>query len=921
MKIEQKKISKANGWETLKERFDETGRLIRIDGVASDISERKRTEKELEKSFSILEATIESTADGILVVDLNGKIVRFNKKFVELWRIPQEILDTQDDEKAITFVLDQLTNPEEFVSKIKELYVQHKDVSFDILKFKDGRTFERYSQPQLINGNSVGRVWSFRDITERKNAEEALRESEKRLRQIIDLVPYFIFAKDAKGKFILANEAVARAYGCTVEDLIGKSDADFNSKKEEVEHFMQEDLEVINSGNAKYNIEETITDAAGNIRTLSTTKIPYTSPGIDIPGVLGVSVDISERKKVEEALSNNELRFRTLTSNAPVGIFQTNIEGKTIYVNETWLEYTGLTFDEAMGDGWAAIVHPDDRDILLNEWNDKLGKGLASSSEYRLIDKKGNTRWVTGNAVPLFNQSGEIAGYIGTLSDITERKLAIESLQQSENKYRQIVQTAQEGIWMIDKYDYTNFVNKKMCEIIEYSAEELIGQKIYHFMDQESKENALIQIERRKQVINESHDSKFITKSGRLVWVNISTNPVLDEEGIYNGVLAMITDITERKRLEESLEKEKYFLDALMDNMPEAIYFKDKESKLLRVSKFMADRFGVSMDSLIGTSDFDFQDEIHAKEAYEDEQNIKKTGKPKIDYIEKEINEDGSESWVSTTKMPLINARGKVVGTFGISRDITKRKLNEESLKRSEANLEIKNKELEQKNKELEQFAYVASHDMQEPLRTTSSFVELIQKQYKGQLDERADKYLSFIAQSSDRMKVLIKDLLDYSRIGRKKELEEVDCNIMLNEVLADLGTAINETGAEIKTEQLPVVNGYLTEIKQLFQNLIINAIKFREKTIPPQINISVQKISGYWQFAFKDNGIGIAKENNERIFIIFQRLHTRNEYSGSGIGLSHCKKIVELHKGRIWVESAPGEGSTFHFTISQNNR
>ena len=137
---------------------------------------------------------------------------------------------------------------------------------------------------------------------------------------------------------------------------------------------------------------------------------------------------------------------------------------------------------------------------------------------------------------------------------------------------------------------------------------------------------------------------------------------------------------------------------------------------------------------------------------------------------------------------------------------------------------------------------------------------------------------------------------------------------------IADLGTAINETGAEIKTEQLPVVNGYLTEIKELFQNLIINAIKFREKTIPPQINISVQKISGYWQFAFKDNGIGIEEQHREKIFNIFQRLHNRTEYEGSGIGLAHCKKIVELHHGKIWVESTPGLGSTFHFTI-RNNR
>ena len=244
------------------------------------------------------------------------------------------------------------------------------------------------------------------------------------------------------------------------------------------------------------------------------------------------------------------------------------------------------------------------------------------------------------------------------------------------------------------------------------------------------------------------------------------------------------------------------------------------------------------------------------------------------------------------------------------------KKETEETLQISETNLKIKNIELEQKNKELEQFAYVASHDMQEPLRTTSSFVELLQQQYQGRLDERANKYLSFIAQSSDRMKVLIKDLLDYSRIGIKKELKQVDCSIMLNEVLADLGSAITETGATISTQQLPVISGYPTEIKQLFQNLVINAIKFTQKNISPQIKISVENIHGHWQFAFKDNGIGIDEKHSERIFVIFQRLHTRNEYEGSGIGLSHCKKIVELHKGKIWVESTAGKGSTFYFTL-----
>jgi len=231
------------------------------------------------------------------------------------------------------------------------------------------------------------------------------------------------------------------------------------------------------------------------------------------------------------------------------------------------------------------------------------------------------------------------------------------------------------------------------------------------------------------------------------------------------------------------------------------------------------------------------------------------------------------------------------------------------------------NKDLERKNIELEQFAYIASHDLQEPLRTTSSFVGLLQKQYHGKLDEKADKYLTYILESSGRMRVLIKNLLDYSQIGNKKELEQVDCNKMLHNVLADLGIAINEAGADIKSDSLPVINGYATELKQLFQNLITNAIKFKKEGASPEINISVHKNGSYWQFAFKDNGIGIEEKYNEKIFVIFQRLHSRTEYEGSGIGLSHCKKIVELHKGRIWVESTPGSGSTFSFTIKENNK
>jgi signal transduction histidine kinase len=237
-----------------------------------------------------------------------------------------------------------------------------------------------------------------------------------------------------------------------------------------------------------------------------------------------------------------------------------------------------------------------------------------------------------------------------------------------------------------------------------------------------------------------------------------------------------------------------------------------------------------------------------------------------------------------------------------------------------EKKVRVRTAEMESKNKELEQFAYVASHDLQEPLRTISGFVELLQKQYRGKFDANADKLLDYISQASDRMKVLIKDLLDYSRIGREKEIRQVDCNRLLAEVLADLDKVIKESGATVRTEPLPVIQAYPTELKLLFQNLITNSIKFHKPGLAPAVAIGSERENGHWKFSVRDNGIGIDRQFADRIFIIFQRLHNRSQYEGSGIGLAHCKKIAELHGGHIWVESEPGEGSRFFFTIGNES-
>jgi PAS domain S-box-containing protein len=383
--------------------------------------------------------------------------------------------------------------------------------------------------------------------------------------------------------------------------------------------------------------------------------------------------------------------------------------------------------------------------------------------------------------------------------------------------------------------------------------------------------------------------------------------------------VSLSDEIATRKQIAEALAHERYLVDALLDTIPDHIYFKDEHSRFIRINKAMAQIFKLnSPDEAVGKTDFDFFTVEHAQRAFDDEQRILRTGEPLVGREEKETWPDGSVTWVSTTKEPLRDRTGKIIGTFGISRDITARKQAEQALAE-------KAQELQRSNTELEQFAYVASHDLQEPLRMIASYTQLLGRRYKGRLDSDGDEFISYAVEGATRMQVLINDLLAYSRVGtRGKPFARADCNEVIERTLANLKISIEESGAKITHDPLPEVIADGSQLIQLFQNLIGNAIKFHAPDRIPEIHVSTSPqrpgdsngSAHEWLFAVRDNGIGIEEKYFERIFILFQRLHTREQYPGTGIGLAVCKKIVERHGGRIWVESIPAKGSTFYFTI-----
>jgi PAS domain S-box-containing protein len=393
---------------------------------------------------------------------------------------------------------------------------------------------------------------------------------------------------------------------------------------------------------------------------------------------------------------------------------------------------------------------------------------------------------------------------------------------------------------------------------------------------------------------------------GSPVWCRVYGKS-LDPAHAGRDTMWIVEDVTDERRSEAILRKTLHDSEAFMQNANVAILM-TRDGHVLRYNPRFSDMFRVEGDNAVGAPARALhrsEDEYAAFERVADP--LLSAGKP----FQQELwmrRQDGSDFWANLFGY-LINPENPAEGAFWICEDRS-------AYKEVEAALAQRTEELARSNSDLEQFAYVASHDLQEPLRMVSSYVQLLERRYRDKLDADAKEFMDFAVDGAKRMQALINDLLAYSRVGTKgRPFAPVDCETVLATVLTNLQLVIGESGARINHDPLPTVMGDATQLAQLFQNLLGNALKFRGDK-PPQIHVGVESVDGFWQFTFRDNGIGIAPEHFERIFIIFQRLHGHTSYPGTGIGLAVCKKVVERHGGHMWLESEPGRGSAFHFTI-----
>ncbi len=522
--------------------------------------------------------------------------------------------------------------------------------------------------------------------------------------------------------------------------------------------------------------------------------------------------------------------------------------------------------------------------------------------------------------------------FITVSTDITEKEKTEEELR----KHADLLDLTRDAIIVRDMGDRIIFWNHGAEERYGWTKEEARGKVTYNLLKTEFLEplNRIF-----KQLFQKGHWEGEVThtrRDGQKIDVLSRWELQKNENNEPTGYMEINTDITEHKKIDEALKHEVFVtsqiakalkeseskLRAIIEHSPDAIAVTDLNGNVVECNTVGLNLFGFkSKEELTEVSTFDLiAPEDRSKALQDMKQTLSKGYLNNTNY--NMVTKDGYIFPVEVS-VGVIFDKDNPSALVCVARDITERKKIEKALKQAHNNLEEQVEEtisdLKRSNEELQRFAYVASHDLQEPLRTIASFTQLLERRYKGKFDEDADEFMDYIVEAALRMKEQIKGLLEYSRIATKEnEFKPVDSKLILDQAIDNLQFAIKENGAKITRNSMPVIMCDAGQLQRIFQNLISNAIKFKKEGEPPKIHISSKEDyeSKEYVFSIRDNGIGIEKQYMERIFVIFQRLHTRDEYQGTGIGLSIVKRIIERHGGRIWVESELGKGSVFYFSI-----
>jgi PAS domain S-box-containing protein len=809
----------------------------------------------------------------------------------------------------------------QIMDDFQRLVGQMQDEELRLLALREEDAERRLAQSKtvLILGTILSLLiatvagWSVqRDNSARALAEEALREGEGRFRTLANNIPQLAWMADEKGYIFWYNDRWFDYTGTTLEEMAGwgwQKVHDPNHVKRVVEKISR-----------CFQMGEVCDDTFplrgqdGKYRPFLSRAVPIRDPDGKILRWFGTNTDISESK-------DSGAKYRGLLEAAPDAMVVVNEGGEIVLLNVQAEKQFGYSRDELLGvkvksiipDGFAERLIADGTRTAAEALAQQIGTGI----ELIARRKDGSKFPIEIMLSPLESAEGTLV--TAAIRNISVRRAAEKHLGQMEGRYRGLLEAAPDAMVVVNQVGQIVLLNVQAEKQFGYSRDELVGQKVKNIIPDGFAERLIADgtrtaAEALAQQIGTGIELIARRKDGSDFPIEIMLSPLESAEGTL--VTAAIRDISVRKNAERHLAQMEGRYRGLLEAAPDAMVVVNQGGEIVLLNVQAEKQFGYRRDELVGQRVKNIIPEGFAERLIADALRSAEDALTQQIGTGIELNgrrKNGSDFPIEIMLSPLESAEGILV-TAAI-RDITKRK-------KAEAHLLQKVEELNRSNEELGQFAYVVSHDLQEPLRMVASYTQLLSRRYKGRLDSDADEFISFAVDGASRMQRLIQDLLAYSRVGTKgKDLLDTSSEEALQQALINLGGAIKDSGALVTHDPLPAVLADEMQLIQLFQNLVGNAIKYQSPGVP-RVHVSASKNSGKkWIFSVQDNGLGIDPQYFEKIFGMFQRLHKREEFAGTGIGLAICKKIVERHGGSISVESRPGQGSTFRFALAGTER
>src|SRR5579871_3972345 len=608
----------------------------------------------------------------------------------------------------------------------------------------------------------------------------------------------------------------------------------------------------------------------------------------NITGGINLLMDITDRKNAE--IEGNE-QFRAIVETTPECVKIVAYDGTVLFMNASGLAMVGASSAAAViGSNVYDLIADPDRE-RFQTMNKRVCNGEKASLEFDLVRFDGSSRHMETHAAPLRYSDGTIVN-VSVTRDITERRRA----EQGARLLSAVIASSDDAIISKSLDGVITSWNKAAERIFGYTSQEAIGRTIAELLIPEDRQEEEVDIlaRLRKGERVDHFETVRRRKDGTLLDVSLTISPVKDDQGHIVGASRIARNISDRKQREQRFRQ-------LAEAGPQIGWLSNAQGELEFVNRRWIDFSGLDLEAMRDpvqvASRLHPDDDVlgHWRESVA-------AGTP-FEMEARLRGKNGEFRWFMMRSIPVKDEQGRVERWFGTSTDIHETKLLQFDLQRA--------------NRDLEQFAFSASHDLQEPLRSVKVYSELLANRYANRLDDDANEFITYLRNGATRMETLLHDLLAYTQAAKLERTADItDARQALDAALSNLSSAISETGGVVTSEPLPSVPMDATHLQQLFQNLIGNAIKYRSPERQPVVHVAAERQGEDWVFAVTDNGIGIDPAYKETIFGLFKRLHTVDEYSGTGIGLALCQRIVDRYLGRIWVESEPGRGSTFRFTL-----